>query len=73
MGGLAVEPGMKKRSMLAIASLATGFVVAAVTPSHSAEGDALGGLDVQNTLSSLDQTVSDGSLATDDKPQEQRD
>ncbi|MBT2414498.1 hypothetical protein J7I94_28800 [Streptomyces sp. ISL-12] len=25
---------MKKRSMLAIASLATGFVVAAVTPSH---------------------------------------
>ncbi|MEV0552306.1 MULTISPECIES: hypothetical protein [Streptomyces] len=64
---------MKKRSMLAIASLATGFVVAAVTPSHSAEGDALGGLDVQNTLSSLDQTVSDGSLATDDKPQEQRD
>ncbi|MDI9833270.1 MULTISPECIES: hypothetical protein [unclassified Streptomyces] len=28
---------MKKRSMLAIASLATGFVVAAVTPSHSAE------------------------------------
>ncbi|MFE0250686.1 hypothetical protein [Streptomyces sp. NPDC059010] len=28
---------MKKRSMLAIASLATGCVVAAITPSHSAE------------------------------------
>ncbi|MCX5243973.1 hypothetical protein OG895_01720 [Streptomyces sp. NBC_00201] len=26
---------MKKRSMLAIASLATGFVVAAVSPSHA--------------------------------------
>jgi hypothetical protein len=72
MGGSAVEPGMKKRSMLAIASLAAGFVVAAVTPSHSAEGDALGSLDVQDTISSLDQTISDGSLATDDKPQEQR-
>lgn len=26
---------MKKRSMLALASLATGFVVAAVSPSHA--------------------------------------
>ncbi|MEV6997229.1 hypothetical protein AB0N62_05945 [Streptomyces sp. NPDC093982] len=34
---------MKKRSMLAIASLATGFVVAAVTPSHAAETPATGG------------------------------
>src|SRR5690606_7051253 len=48
----AVEPGMKKRSMLAIASLATGFVVAAVTPSH-ALGDSLGGIDVEDTLSTL--------------------
>lgn len=73
MGRSAVESGMKKRSMLAIASLAAGFVVAAVTPSHSAEGgDALGSLDVQNTLSSLDQTISDGSLATDDKPEEEK-
>ncbi|WP_405875561.1 hypothetical protein [Streptomyces sp. NBC_00005] len=30
---------MKKRSMLAIASLATGFVVAAVSPSHALGGD----------------------------------
>ncbi|WP_210586328.1 hypothetical protein [Streptomyces sp. GESEQ-35] len=30
---------MKKRSMLAIASLATGFVVAAVSPSHAHEDD----------------------------------
>ncbi|MCX4910939.1 hypothetical protein [Streptomyces sp. NBC_00878] len=63
---------MKKRSMLAIASLAAGFVVAAVTPSHSAETDALGSLDVQDTLSAVDQTVSDGSPAMDDKPQEER-
>ncbi|WP_128430048.1 hypothetical protein [Streptomyces cyaneus] len=34
---------MKKRSMLAIASLATGFVVAAVTPSHSAESSGNSG------------------------------
>ncbi|MFI6007693.1 hypothetical protein ACIBAG_02520 [Streptomyces sp. NPDC051243] len=33
---------MKKRSMLAIASLATGFVVAAVTPSHGAEAPVTG-------------------------------
>jgi hypothetical protein len=44
---------MKKRSMLAIASLATGFVVAAVTPSH-ALGEELGNLDVDKTLSTLD-------------------
>jgi hypothetical protein len=30
---------MKKRSMLAIASLATGFVVAAVSPSHALGND----------------------------------
>ncbi|MFC5218383.1 hypothetical protein [Streptomyces coerulescens] len=34
---------MKKRSMLAIASLATGFVVAAVTPSHSVETSGTSG------------------------------
>ncbi|MFF7041549.1 hypothetical protein ACIP4T_05435 [Streptomyces massasporeus] len=47
---------MKKRSMLAIASLATGFVVAAVTPSH-ALGDGLGTLSVDETLKTLDDTV----------------
>ncbi|MFH8470501.1 hypothetical protein [Streptomyces sp. NPDC017991] len=60
---------MKKRSMLAIASLATGFVVAAVTPSHSLDGDALNSLstlDLQDTVSTVDRTISDGSLATDD-------
>jgi hypothetical protein len=71
MGGSAVEPGMKKRSMFAIASLATGFVVAAVTPSHSLGGDALGNLDLQDTLSTVDQTISDDSLAMDDNPLEQ--
>ncbi|MFB8249517.1 hypothetical protein ACFY3O_23180 [Streptomyces sp. NPDC001046] len=47
---------MKKRSMLAIASLATGFVVAAVTPSH-ALGDGLGNLNVDKALKTLDDTV----------------
>lgn len=62
MPGCAVEPGMKKRSMLAIASLAAGFVVAAVTPSH-ADTDVLDNLDVNDTLSTLDHTVSSDSLA----------
>ncbi|MEY7981448.1 hypothetical protein AB8O53_34730 [Streptomyces pilosus] len=57
---------MKKRSMLAIASLATGFVVAAVTPSHALGDDALGGLDVGDTLSTLDRTVGeDNTLELD--------
>ncbi|MBD9734728.1 hypothetical protein IGX29_23535 [Streptomyces sp. H28] len=54
---------MKKRSMLAIASLATGFVVAAVTPSH-ALGEDLAGLSVDDTLSTLDRAeVAPDSLA----------
>jgi hypothetical protein len=57
---------MKKRSMLAIASLATGFVVAAITPSHGLAADDLGGLNVDDTLSSLDHTPSSDSLAVDD-------
>ncbi|GKQ39354.1 hypothetical protein ALMP_58810 [Streptomyces sp. A012304] len=40
--------------MLAIASLATGFVVAAITPSHGLSGEALDGLNVGDTLSTLD-------------------
>ncbi|MBV7696327.1 hypothetical protein [Streptomyces sp. TRM70350] len=55
---------MKKRSMLAIASLATGFVVAAVTPSH-AVGDGLGNLDVGDTLSKLDKTLANENLRLD--------
>ncbi len=42
--------------MLAIASLATGFVVAAVSPSH-ALGDGLGALNVDKALKTLDDTV----------------
>ncbi|MFF1449195.1 hypothetical protein ACFVYF_13715 [Streptomyces sp. NPDC058274] len=58
---------MKKRTMLAVASLAAGFVVAAVTPSHALGGDALDDLSVDDTLSSLDHTiVSSDSLALDD-------
>lgn len=48
--------------MLAIASLATGFVVAAITPSH-ALGDDLGDIDVDKTLSTLDHTLAGDSLA----------
>ncbi|MFF7731927.1 MULTISPECIES: hypothetical protein [unclassified Streptomyces] len=55
---------MKKRSMLAIASLATGFVVAAVTPSH-ALGDGLGTLSVDETLKSVNDTVAKDSLSLD--------
>ncbi|MFF5160969.1 hypothetical protein ACFY3N_32950 [Streptomyces sp. NPDC000348] len=51
---------MKKRSMLAIASLATGFVVAAVTPSHAA-ADGVAPLDVDNALSTLDRTVAENN------------
>jgi hypothetical protein len=57
---------MKKRSMLAIASLATGFVVAAISPSHGRAADDLDGLNVNDTLSSLDHTLSSDSLAVDD-------
>ncbi|QIJ61170.1 hypothetical protein [Streptomyces sp. JB150] len=54
---------MKKRSMLAIASLATGFVVAAVTPSH-ALGEQLSGLNVGDNVSSLDPVLAHDSLDT---------
>jgi hypothetical protein len=57
---------MKKRSMLAIASLATGFVVAAITPSHAADGHVLGDPNVNDTVSTLDHTISSDSLAMDE-------
>ncbi|MFJ8109348.1 hypothetical protein [Streptomyces sp. NPDC096132] len=57
---------MKKRSMLAIASLATGFVVAAITPSHGLGAEDLGDLNVGDTLSTLDHTVASESLQIDD-------
>ncbi|CAM5657410.1 hypothetical protein STAFG_7332 [Streptomyces afghaniensis 772] len=53
---------MKKRSMLAIASLATGFVVAAVTPSH-AVGEKLPAINVDETLKTLDQAVGKDGLS----------
>ncbi|MEV6962573.1 hypothetical protein AB0M97_25995 [Streptomyces sp. NPDC051207] len=53
---------MKKRSMLAIASLAAGFVVAAVTPSHAEGLSALGDLDVDRTLGSAQDLVAQDSL-----------
>ncbi|MET7849859.1 hypothetical protein AB0D78_19640 [Streptomyces avermitilis] len=57
---------MKKRSMLAIASLAAGFVVAAVTPSHAVDGDVIGDLNVKDTISTVDHTINSDSPAVDD-------
>ncbi|WP_338775929.1 hypothetical protein [Streptomyces sp. DG1A-41] len=62
---------MKKRSMLAIASLATGFVVAAVTPSH-AHGESFGTLNVDETLRTLPETVAEDSLSLDGKDSAQK-
>ncbi|MFJ5263465.1 hypothetical protein ACIQAC_23670 [Streptomyces sp. NPDC088387] len=58
---------MKKRSMLAIASLATGFVVAAVTPSHGLGSD-LTEVDVPGTLNTVEKTIASESLAMDHNP-----
>ncbi len=49
--------------MLAIASLATGFVVAAITPSHALSADTLSDLNANDTLSSVDHTVGTDNLA----------
>ncbi|MEU5098284.1 hypothetical protein [Streptomyces sp. NPDC020996] len=57
---------MKKRSMLAIASLAAGFVVAAVTPSHADATHGLADLNVPDTVGSVDHTVGHDSPAPDD-------
>ncbi|MER7055039.1 MULTISPECIES: hypothetical protein [unclassified Streptomyces] len=57
---------MKKRSMLALATLATGFVVAAVTPSHAAPGELPLGLDVEDTVSTVQDTVATENLALGD-------
>lgn len=53
--------------MLALASLATGFVVAAVTPSHAVDSEALQNLDAKDSLSSLDHNLTaDGASTADD-------
>ncbi|MGW3493002.1 hypothetical protein [Streptomyces sp. NPDC001020] len=57
---------MKKRSMLAIASLAAGFVVAAVSPSHAADHGTLGDLNVKDALSTVDHTINQDSVSVDD-------
>ncbi|MFB7495651.1 hypothetical protein ACFC09_13265 [Streptomyces sp. NPDC056161] len=57
---------MKKRSMLALASLATGFVVAAITPSHGADHAVLDDLHVSDTLDTADHTVSQDGFAPAD-------
>ncbi|MFH8974601.1 hypothetical protein [Streptomyces sp. NPDC017890] len=57
---------MKKRSMLALATLATGFVVAAVTPSHAAPGELPLGLGMEGTIGTIEDTVAPDSPAPDD-------
>lgn len=52
--------------MLAIASLATGFVVAALTPSHAAVNTGLSDLKVDDTLSAVDHIVSQDSFDVDE-------
>ncbi len=52
--------------MLAIASLATGFVVAAVSPSHAVPGDHPLNLDVEDTVSTVQDTAAVDSLDVDD-------
>ena len=51
--------------MLALASLATGFVVAAVSPSHAAPSDLPLNVDVDDTVSTLQDTVATNSLTLD--------
>lgn len=52
--------------MLAIATLATGFIVAAITPSHAADDDSLADFPVLSTLDSVAQLVGQGGFAVDD-------
>ncbi|MGW0699118.1 hypothetical protein ACWD0A_07250 [Streptomyces sp. NPDC002867] len=51
---------MKKRSILAVMSLATGAVIAAVSPPPAAQADALdGALTAPDALSSADALITD--------------
>ncbi|GAA3140979.1 hypothetical protein GCM10017687_67060 [Streptomyces echinatus] len=54
--------------MLAIATLATGFVVAAVTPPHAADATPLDDPGVSTALDTVGQVVDDGTLAVDENP-----
>ncbi|GAA0919568.1 hypothetical protein GCM10009549_37740 [Streptomyces thermoalcalitolerans] len=59
--------------MLALASLATGFVVAAVTPSHAAEHGRLGDPAVKDAVGTIGQILEQDSLPMADKaPQHRR-
>ncbi|MFF4395111.1 hypothetical protein [Streptomyces sp. NPDC001480] len=63
---------MKKRSMLAIASLATGFVVAAITPSHATHHEVVGDPHMTATLDSADGVIGEDGPALDDETPAQR-
>lgn len=51
--------------MLAIATLATGFVVAAITPSHAADDGPLDDLHVSDTLGHVGHLVGEDSFQMD--------
>ncbi|MFF9090154.1 hypothetical protein ACF1BE_27830 [Streptomyces sp. NPDC014991] len=58
---------MKKRSMLALATLATGFVVAAVTPPHAADDGPHRHLSVSDTPDTAGHLVSQYGPAVDEE------
>lgn len=58
--------------MLAIASLATGFVVAAITPSHATRHEVVGDPHVSGTVDSADGVIGEEGLARDDETPAQR-
>ncbi|GAA1006566.1 hypothetical protein GCM10009564_14150 [Streptomyces thermogriseus] len=59
--------------MLALASLATGFVVAAVTPSHAAEHGRTGDPAVKDAVGTVGQILGqDGLPMTDKAPRPRR-
>ncbi len=51
--------------MLAIATLAAGFVVAAVTPSHAADGGSLDDLRLSGTVGQVDHLAGQDGLSAD--------
>ncbi|MFI2642378.1 hypothetical protein [Streptomyces sp. NPDC018610] len=63
---------MKKRSMLALASLATGFVVAAVSPSHATGHPATGDAKAREAVGALDHSVDHEDPADDGRAPAER-
>jgi hypothetical protein len=56
---------MNKRSILALACLATGLAVAAVTPAHAHSDGAPGDHTAKNAVDAVDRLVRQNGIATD--------